>query len=195
MHTQTCIHAQLHECSYMYVCTHTHTHVQMHRRVHMMHPRGVIHVNTCPDVGTHMCACLHTSMYTPMLMCAHLCTMHVHTLAHAQVDTLTQTQECACMWTLLPSVHTPTYMHPCLCMHARTHRPCSPSSSTVAEPRQNPHLSIPDPALLPPQQLLNAQGSYCQEKVDSVSCRAGGDISRTTWYPAQVACKCSQLFS
>lgn len=123
MHTQTCIHAQLHECSYMYVCTHTHTHVQTHGRVHMMHPRGVIHVNTCPDVGTHMCACLHTSMHTPMLMCAHLCTMHVHTLAHAQVDTLTQTQECACMWTLLPSVHTPTYMHPCSCTHARTYTP------------------------------------------------------------------------
>lgn len=153
-----------------------------------MCPRGVTYVNARPDVGTHICESQHTSMHTlHACVCTHL-HMHKWTRSHRHRNV------CACVHAC-PRVHTPTYMHPCSRMHARTHRPCSPFSSTVAEPWQNPHLSIPDPALLPPQQLLNAQGSYCQEKVESVSCRAGGDISWTTWCLAQVACECSELFS
>lgn len=173
------------------VCARIYTPIQTHQRVHTMHPHGATYVNARPDVGTRICESqhtLHAYVCTPAHnACAHTCTC---TSGHAHTDRNVHAYVHSC-----PRVHTPTYMHPCSRTHARTHCPCSPFSSTVAEPWQNPHLSIPDPALLPPQQLLNTQGSYCQEKVDSVSCRAGGDISWTTWCLAQVACECSELFS
>lgn len=91
------------------VCARIYTLIQTHQRVHTMHPRGATYVNARPDVGTRICESQHT---------AHLRTMHAHTLAHAQVDTLAQTGMCMHMYTLAP-----VYIHPhtCIRAHARTH--------------------------------------------------------------------------
>ena len=122
MHTNMHTRTQLHECSYMYVCTQIHTHIQTHQRVHMMHPRGVIYMNTQPDVDTHMCACQHTSMHalhayvcTPVHnACAHTC---ICTSGHAHIDTR------MCMHVDTLALCTYTHIHASVLMHARTYTP------------------------------------------------------------------------
>lgn len=119
MYTHWHAHTNMHICTqlhgFIYVCVHTYTysHINASTCAH--------DVPTWCDIREYTSRCRHTCVYastqacTPsMLMCAYLCTMHVHkrTCSHRHKNVR------AC-------VDTPArvYIHPhtCIRAHARTH--------------------------------------------------------------------------